>query len=282
VVSRKNLLAMLVVAVMMSIGLQEASAQFQPPRPSPKATVTQTVGLTDISITYSRPAVKGRTIWGALVPYNQVWRVGANEATIFSVSDEVLIEGQKLAKGNYSLHAIPTADIWTIIINKVADQWGSYSYKQDEDALRAVVKPRKGAFVERMRFSVEDMTDSTANVVLAWENLEVAFGVKVNTAAKVLNSGKSTFSPRALYAAAQYAYQNKSMDQAAKYLNAAIAIEENYQNTSLKANWAAQALNFKEALLYGNKALALGKTMTKAPADLGDLEKSLLEWKKKK
>jgi len=280
--NKKAVIFVLAVIFVMGSILPDAVAQFQMPRLSPKAVITQTVGLTDVTLTYSRPAVKGRVIWGQLVPYHQVWRTGANEATLFSVSDEVLLEGKKLAKGTYSLHTLPTPDTWTIIINKVAEQWGSYSYKEEEDALRFQVKPRKGPFVERMRFTVEDVTDSTATVVLAWENLEVPFNLQVNTVAKVLNSGKSTFSPRALQAAAQYAAQNKSMDQATKYLDAALALEENYQNTSLKAKWLAQAGQYKDALLWGNKALALAKGLSKAPADLPDLEKSLREWKKKK
>jgi len=223
----KAVLQRLAVVVLLGLGLEMSHAQLQMPRPSPKATVTQTVGLTDVTITYSRPGVKGRAIWGSLVPYNQVWRVGANEATIFSVSDDVLVEGQKLAKGTYSFHAIPTSEAWTVIFNKVAEQWGSYSYKPEEDALRVTVKSRKGAFVERMRFSVEEMTDSTAAVVLAWENLEVPVGLKVNTMTKALTSAKSTFSPRGLFMAAQMSAQAKNMEQANKYLNAALAIEEN-------------------------------------------------------
>jgi hypothetical protein len=279
---KKVLFALMAVALVTGLALQDASAQFLAPRSSPKATVTQTIGLTDISITYSRPAVKGRAIWGGLVPYNQVWRLGANEATLINLGDDVSIEGLKLAKGSYSLHAIPTADNWTIIFNKVAEQWGSYNYKPEEDALRVTVSPRKGAFVERMRFTVEDMSDSTANVVLAWENLEVPFSVHVNTVAKVLNSGKATFSPRALAFAAQFASQNRDMEQAVKYLNASLALEENYQNTSMKANWLAAAGNFKEALLWGNKAVTLGKAMSRVPPDLATLEQSLLDWKKKK
>jgi hypothetical protein len=279
---KKMVQTLVVLALLLAVGAELSRAQLQMPRPSPKATVTQTVGLTDVTISYSRPGAKGRAIWGSLVPYNQVWRAGANEATIFTLSDDVLVEGKKLAKGSYSLHAIPTADTWTVIFNKVAEQWGSYSYKQEEDALRVTVKSRKGPFVERMRFSVEDMTDSTATVVLAWENLEVPFGLQVNTTTKALASAKSTFSPRALFTAAQMAVQGKNMELANKYLNAAMAIEENYQNTSTKANWCAQAGNVKEAVLYGDKAVALGKAAQQTPKDLADLEKNLAAWKKKK
>src|SRR5437899_746922 len=112
------------------------AAQLRTPRPSPKASVMQTVGLTDVTIVYSRPGVKGREIWGALVPYDKVWRTGANEATTFAVSDDVMINGQPLPKGTYSLHTIPGKDEWTIIFNKDAGQWGSFSYDEAKDALR--------------------------------------------------------------------------------------------------------------------------------------------------
>ena len=103
-----------------------ALAQLDLPRPSPKATVSQTVGLTDITITYCRPGVKGRVIWGGLVPYDQVWRTGANEATTITFSDEVTIEGTKLPAGTYGLFTIPGKDEWTVIFNKGAKQWGAY------------------------------------------------------------------------------------------------------------------------------------------------------------
>src|SRR5215212_6143403 len=141
-----------------------ASAQVRAPRPSQKASVTQTVGVTDITITYSRPGVKGRTIWGdppagatagtatlddsstrakdaPIVPFGHVWRTGANEATTFTVTDDVLVNGQKLAAGTYSLHTIPGKDEWTVIFNSDAGQWGSFSYDEKKDALPVKVKP---------------------------------------------------------------------------------------------------------------------------------------------
>src|SRR5687767_13004731 len=102
-----------------------AFAQVRTPRPSPKASVMQNVGLTEITIQYSRPGVKGRAIWGSLVPYDKVWRTGANEATTIEFSEDVAINGQKLKKGLYSLHTIPNPNEWTVIFNSVAEQWGS-------------------------------------------------------------------------------------------------------------------------------------------------------------
>src|SRR5436190_20179097 len=115
------------VMIVLLFGSFAMAQGLELPRVSQKATVSQRVGLTDVSITFSRPGVKGRTIWGGLVPYNQVWRTGANEATTFSVSDDVKINGQPLPAGSYSLHTIPGKDSWTIIFNKVDKQFGSFN-----------------------------------------------------------------------------------------------------------------------------------------------------------
>jgi len=154
------------------------------PRPSQKASVMQTVGVTDITITYSRPGVKGRTIWGdppatmaarakgeatlddqnarqkgdPIVPYGHVWRAGANEATQFVVTDDVTINGQKLAAGSYSLHAIPNKDEWTLVFNGTANQWGSFNYDPAKDTLRVKAKPTAADFREWMDFGFEDLT----------------------------------------------------------------------------------------------------------------------------
>jgi hypothetical protein len=272
---------MLALLAIVLIASQTIQAQVQLPRPSPKASLTQTVGLTDVTITYSRPGVKSRTIWGDLVPYDKVWRAGANEATIFTVSDDVLIEGESLVKGTYSLHAIPSTGEWTVIFNKVADQWGSYNYKPEEDALRVKVQPQVGSHVERMLFTVDEMTDTTAIVTLAWEKMRVPFKLQVNTIGKFVTNAKTVLSPRALLYAAQYAVQNNSnLDQAAKWLDASIALEENYQNLSFKANMVAKAGKYKEAVLLGEKAVLVGKSAQRPPADLAAFEKTVLEWKK--
>src|SRR6184192_1886821 len=112
------------------------------PYASQAAQVKQRVGVTDITITYHRPMVNGRKIWGALVPFGQVWRAGANENTTIEFSTPVSVEGKGLVAGTYGLHMIPNPDTWTIIFSKMAVAWGSYSYNQTEDALRVEVKPR--------------------------------------------------------------------------------------------------------------------------------------------
>jgi hypothetical protein len=157
------------------------AAQNQKPLASPKATVMQVVGSTEITITYHRPAVKGRSIFGGLVPYGQVWRTGANENTTISFSNDVKINGKSLKAGTYGLHTIPGQSSWTIVFNSDSKAWGSYSYDQKKDALRVDVKPSESEFVERMRFTIDDMTENRATVVLQWEKTRVTFDVEVSS-----------------------------------------------------------------------------------------------------
>lgn len=156
-------------------------------RISPKAEVSQTIGLTKISITYSRPGVKGRKIWGELVPYNKVWRAGANEATKITFGTDVKINGKGLKKGAYTFFVIPTEKEWTLIFNNIADQWGAFTYNEAKDALRIKVKPAKGNYAEWLYYSFTNMVvkkrgnPNSAVVSLNWENLKVPFTVETVT-----------------------------------------------------------------------------------------------------
>ncbi|GAA4010463.1 DUF2911 domain-containing protein [Hymenobacter fastidiosus] len=143
-------------------------------RPSPPATATALVGGATVTIDYSRPAMKGRKVFGGLVPYNAVWRTGANEATIFTVDKPVKIEGQALPAGKYALFTIPGATEWTVIFNKTANQWGAYEYDQKQDALRVKVKPMKTAApVEQFNVT----TAKAGTVTMAWESTQASFKV---------------------------------------------------------------------------------------------------------
>ena len=148
-------------------------------RISPKAEVMQTVGFTDARIIYSRPGVKGRTIWGKLVPYDAVWRAGANEATKIIFSSDVTIEGKTLKKGSYSFFAIPGKNEWSLIFNKVADQWGAFEYNESQDALRIKVKPEKGNWQEWLAYTFTKTSDTTATIRLEWEKLKIPFKISV-------------------------------------------------------------------------------------------------------
>ncbi len=147
-------------------------------RTSPNAAVSQTIGTTEVRLTYGRPQVNGRTVFGGLVPYDEVWRTGANEATTISVSSDVTIEGEPLPAGTYSLYTIPGPDSWTIIFNNVANQWGT-QYNQSEDALRVDVEPGSAPQHEMMTFVFEKVTNASGTCVLYWAEARVPFEIQV-------------------------------------------------------------------------------------------------------
>ncbi|MBM3443942.1 MAG: DUF2911 domain-containing protein [Bacteroidetes bacterium] len=143
-------------------------------KPSPAQTATGKVGSTTVTVNYGSPSVKGRKIWGELVPYGKVWRAGANEATTIEFDADVKIEGQSLPKGKYALFTIPDEKEWTIIFNKNPKQWGAYSYKQEEDVLRVKVKSSaSSSFNEALLYEI-----GSNGVTIKWENLQVPFSVK--------------------------------------------------------------------------------------------------------
>ena len=142
--------------------------------PSPRKEMKATMGSTAINVIYGSPSVKGRSVWGGLVPFGKVWRAGANEATSIEVSSDVLIEGQKLAAGKYGFFAIPSDGEWTIVFNSVHDQWGAYDYDDSKDVLRVTVQPKTvGVHSETMEFAMEG-----SSLVLKWEKLAVPVKIK--------------------------------------------------------------------------------------------------------
>ncbi len=159
-------------------------------RISPKASVSQIIGFTEVTISYSRPGVKNRKIWGGLVPYDKIWRTGANEATKITFSKDVTIDGKKLPAGSYAFFAIPTPQEWTLIFNKVSDQWGAFTYNETQDALRIKVKPVANNFHEWLEYTFSDMKvqkagmKNSAVINLVWEKLRVPFTVAAETSAK--------------------------------------------------------------------------------------------------
>ncbi len=161
-------------------GCEEKQEEQPQIRVSPKAEVMQTVGFTEVKIDYSRPGVKERVIWGELVPYDKVWRAGANEATKFTFGTDVLINGKQLKAGAYSFFAIPGVDEWTLIFNKVADQWGAFEYNEAEDALRIKVVPVNNDFQEWLVYTITRTSDTSAEIKLEWENLKIPFTLEVN------------------------------------------------------------------------------------------------------
>jgi Protein of unknown function (DUF2911) len=277
-IMRKTLISAL--ALVAATG---AFAQVRTPRPSPSATLMQTVGLTDVTIKYSRPSVKGRAIWGALVPYDKVWRTGANEATTIAFSDDVTVEGQKLPKGTYSLHTIPGRDQWTVIFNGVADQWGSYSYDAAKDVLRVNVTPQTGEHRELLTFEIPEMTTDTAKIAIRWEKIVVPFTINTDSTAKTVKALKAAMNPdwRASYAAANFAFDNKGVATDAEigsWLDQSLKVNQNIANLYLRARLAERMGNKADAVRFGEMAIAA------ANADQADfaseVRRNVDNWKK--
>ncbi|RFZ91912.1 DUF2911 domain-containing protein [Mucilaginibacter conchicola] len=166
----KNLLkhtAMFVCAMLF------ATLTYAQDKPSPRDSVSAKIGEATITINYGSPSVKGRKIWGELVPYDKVWRTGANEATTFTTDKDIMVEGKKLAAGTYGFFAIPTTGSWTIIFNKTAKQWGAFKYNESQDELRVTVKPIKSAMNERLVYKI-----NSKGFTLSWDKVTVPVKIK--------------------------------------------------------------------------------------------------------
>jgi|SRR5581483_1969915 len=205
--------------------LMTAAAFAQPalrlPEASPAASVGQTIGITGIAITYHRPAVNKRKIWGGLVPYGVLWRAGANENTTISFSTPVKIEGQPLAAGRYGMFMLPGPSQWTVVLSKFADDWGAYNYDPSEDALRVTVTPQAtDSNQERLVYTFDDLTNNSAVASLRWEKLRVPFKIEVDVPATVRASirdelrGGKHWSSDAWAAAARFELRNGDLDAA--------------------------------------------------------------------
>ena len=269
------------------------------PRASPKSTVSQTVGDTEISIVYHRPNVKGRTIWGCqttdvipkggvtydcLVPNGQVWRTGANDATTFEISNDVTINGQKLPKGKYSLHTIPNGNEWTIIFNKTWNQWGSYNYDQKEDALRITAKAIAGDMNETMTIGIDDVMENTAVIKIHWEKIKVPFTLDIGDVNKraVARAQRQIVSDQ--ISTANFILSSKITDQyqnALDMLDKSLSTSETYSALTVKARILAEMGKKDEAIKTGERALEVGKKAT-PPANTSGFEQTLGKWKSDK
>ncbi|MGA8807357.1 MAG: DUF2911 domain-containing protein [Thermoanaerobaculia bacterium] len=281
---RKLIAICLFLVASLPLAAQTPPPALKLPRVSQHMVTTATVGLTDITVDYSRPAVKGRAIWGGLVPYDQVWRTGANEATQITFSDDVTINGQPLPKGTYSLHTIPGKDSWTIIFNKTAKQWGSFNYKQADDALRVTAKPEKATFHELMSIEFPQVTNDNATLAIRWENLRVPFTVGTNTTAKVMADANAAVAAAAAtdfqtpYRAAGFAFDAGNSDQATKWIDQSLKVKQTMGNLYLKARIQAKNGDKAGAIATGESALKLAGPTDKELA--GEIQSSINDWKK--
>jgi tetratricopeptide (TPR) repeat protein len=262
-------LAALVVGGLFA-GVQLAGAQsaiLNLPRESQRASVSQRIGITDITINYHRPMVKGRKVLGpgSPQPYGQVWRAGANENTTINFTSDVMVEGKPLARGAYGLHMIPGESEWTIIFSKNSTSWGSFTYDQAEDALRVTVKSHPAEMEEALRYDIDDVKANDATVTLRWEKVAVPFHVSADTPAVVVASLHNQLRARPKYEwagwseAAEYMLDNKlSADEALADANQSIAIEDRFENEMDKSR-ALDALNrADDAKAARAKAMSVG------------------------
>jgi tetratricopeptide (TPR) repeat protein len=234
-------IVILVVAFAVSSS-QAQSALLDIPRQSQHAVVTQRVGITDVTINYHRPLVNKREIWGKLVPYGEVWRAGANENTTIRFTDNVTIDGKPLAKGIYGLHMIPGQNEWTVIFSNVHTAWGSFTYKEADDALRVTVKPQPADFREALTYDFDDLKGDATVATLRWEKLAVPFTVAVDVHETVKNSLHNQLQGLAQYTwegwddAANYLLGEKyDLDEALEYEETSIGTEPRFDNFLTKS-----------------------------------------------
>lgn len=258
----KKVLLSLIIAAAPAIA---ALAQIDTPQPSPLGTVTQKVGLNEFSITYSRPSLKGRKAYGEVVPFDKLWRFGANMATTFKSNDEFSIQGTKIPAGEYSFFAIPGATEWTMILNKTAKMSGTSSYKESEDQIRFKVKPEATAYkTETFTIQFANLKDKQATVEILWDNTKVGFEINVDFDAKVMKQIDETLNgptANSYYRAANYYFSNnKDMKKALDWINKSIEKGgEKYWIVSLKAQIQAANEDYKGAVETANKAIVLAK-----------------------
>lgn len=269
------------MALVFILSLGSFAQQIKTPRPSPDATVIQFVGVTEIKIDYSSPGVKGRKVWGELVPFGEIWRTGANEATTITFSDVVKINGSELPAGTYGIHTIPNESEWEFIFSKDTKVDGGSNFNKEKEVLRVKAKPEEHHFMERMTFLFTNVTDNSVNVNLMWDKLKVSFKVETNTQELFLTKAREQLSWSPTFQAAQYCLTtNSNLEEAYKWIEASCLISEVYWNTRVKAQIQNKLGMKNEAIATMEKTIVLGSKMESAPFDFDSMKKMLEDWKK--
>ena len=285
----RSLLLPLLLATPFTVALvaqdKPAPVHLLPLRPSPTSTLSQEIGISRIEISFSRPGVKGRKIWGGVVPFGEVWRTGANAATVITFSHAAKVAGKNVPAGSYGFFAIPGEKAWTLILSTRAKQSGASEYKQAEDLLRWEATPETGPFLERLDYRVLPLDAGNATVELGWEKLRVSFPVAFDTKAiywahledKLKQAPDTDWVP--WYQAARYCQEQGLEPQKAQaWIEKSLRIHEDFLNQDLAARIYREAKRMPEALAHLQKAIDLSRG--KAPKEYTDnLEKELAAWK---
>ena len=312
-------LSLSLVAAAATLAAAQQPPKVRLPQASPSATVSQTIGITDISINYHRPSVRGRSLWGdisaekvaalikanavpptaggegtvdgaagggkdfPMIPNGHVWRAGANEATKFTVSDDVLVNGEKLPAGAYSVHMIPGKDEFTVIFNKTADQWGSFRYDAKQDALRVKTKPAwMSDSQEQLSYEIPLMTPNSARVVLRWEKIAVPFTVEVpNQDALVRSKIDAMIAANPTdwqipLAVGNAYFNDDKFEDALAWVEKSIKVKETFPNLRTKANLLFNMGKKQEAIAVAEQAITVGKA---EGTDVSRFEKFLADLK---
>ncbi len=255
------------------------------PRRSPKASVSQTIGVCVVTIEYGRPSVRGRKIFGGLTPYNIVWRAGADEATTISFNHDVKIAGEKVPAGKYGLFMIPQQNSWTVILNRDWNQWGAYNYNDKDDAVRIVVTPQMIVHAEMCTYSFSEVSKTKGTLNMEWENIRIAILVETNTHEQTLSEIEKAVNASAqnwyIYsAAAQYHfYQRHEVIKALEYINIAIALNApNPAPWMLKSQILASQEKYQEAIKVAENAISVSKKH-QFLYEVEENEENIKQWK---
>lgn len=285
----RNLLLPTLVACSLVAQDKPAPVRLTPLRVSPASTLSQEIGISKIELAFARPAVKGRKIWGEVVPFGQVWRAGANSATMLTFSHAAKVAGKDVPAGSYGFFVIPSEKSWTLILNKKAKQWGAYDYKKEEDVLRWEATPQAGPNQEYLDYRVLPTGLDGAVVELAWEKLRVSFPVAFDTKAlywahleaKLTQAPETDWVP--WYQAAKYCQdQGIEPQKALAWIEKSLKIGESFWNHETAARIYKDAKRMPEALSHLQKAIDLSKPGGAPKEYTENLEKELAVWKGQK
>ncbi len=255
------------------------------PMLSQKAVTMQRIGLTDITVTYHRPGVKGRVIWGKLVPYNELWRAGANEATTISFSDNVTINGYPLKAGTYSFFVRPTRKRWQLIFNSNPHQWGTFFLDKSKNVLILTAIPYSIPHQEWLLYDFTDLTMNSAKLELRWDKLAIHFSIRVNTMKKMKEMNEAYVlkaSQQLAGAALTLLEHHTELKIALQNINQAIRIHTSFENWNIKAKILGELKRYKEAIQAAETALKLQQRERNAYTNMEawQLNRMKKEWAK--
>jgi hypothetical protein len=257
----KNLLFLLIICLNVP-GFAQRNLTL--PEASQAAEVMQQIGLTKIRISYHSPLVNDRVVWGGIVPYNEVWRAGANENTVVEFTSDVLVEGKQIRAGNYGLHMIPSKDQWTLIFSKDSKSWGSFFYDEKNDALRVMVQPKTVGMQNWLSYSFRKVGADSVQVVMHWEKIEITFNIRVNVPEVVVQNMREElknipgFFPEAYQQAAAYCVNRKVyLADAEMWIDKSISLQKGFANMNTKSQLLELQGKTKEAKETRDEAMKL-------------------------